>query len=144
MKIEEFKRYQEDTFDAFVKKVAKNEGRNARRDISRREKNIISLSQLETEENSGTYLASEDTYEADTVSFTVCGESVTVKDQALGRAIASLPPKKRDLILLFYFLDENDPEISELLEIKSRTVNYRRRSAVDKLKEILEGIGYEF
>lgn len=144
MKIEEFKRYQEDTFDAFVKKVAKNAGRNARRDISRREKNIISLSQLETEENSGTYLASEDTYEADTVSFTVCGESVTVKDQALGRAIASLPPKKRDLILLFYFLDENDPEISELLEIKSRTVNYRRRSAVDKLKEILEGIGYEF
>ena len=57
---------------------------------------------------------------------------------ALGQALSSLPPKRRDVVLLFYFADQNEPQIGRLLNITTMAVNARRRKALAALRELLE------
>jgi DNA-directed RNA polymerase specialized sigma24 family protein len=61
----------------------------------------------------------------------------------LGQAIAALPPQRRDVILLSYFMGQNDPQIGTLLHLEPQTIRYRRQTALQRLKEILENLDYE-
>ena len=47
--------------------------------------------------------------------------------------------RKRDIILLSYFLDMSDAEIGELLNVVRTTVFRHRKSALAKIKQYLEG-----
>ena len=51
----------------------------------------------------------------------------------------ALPERKRDIILLSYFLDMSDAEIGELLNVVRTTVFRHRKSALEKIKQYLEG-----
>lgn len=51
----------------------------------------------------------------------------------------ALPERKRDIILLSYFLDMSDAEIAELLNVVRTTVFRHRKSALAKIKQYLEG-----
>ena len=66
-----------------------------------------------------------------------------ITDWALGQVLRSLPPQKRDVILLSYFLDQSDSQIAKLLKMSFRTVCYRRGAALERLKLLLEGLEYE-
>lgn len=48
-----------------------------------------------------------------------------------------LSEKRRNTILLFYFLDMSDVEISELMNVNRKTSYIRRMSALKQMKEIL-------
>ena len=48
------------------------------------------------------------------------------------------PHKRRDVVLLFYFADQNEPQIGKLLNITTMAVNSRRRKALAALRELLE------
>lgn len=65
------------------------------------------------------------------------------KDMLLGQAIASLPPMRREVILLSYFLGKNDPQIAKLLNLTPNTIRYRRQTTLQRLKEILEVLADE-
>ena len=80
-----------------------------------------------------------DEYESDYYRFQVSGFDVLVKNELLAEALNALPERKRDIILLSYFLDMSDAEIGELLNVVRTTVFRHRKSALAKIKQYLEG-----
>lgn len=52
--------------------------------------------------------------------------------------MAALPGKKRDVILLSYFLDMNDTEIAEKLEVVGSTIYRRGTSSIKELQLRME------
>ena len=84
-------------------------------------------------------LFTTDEYESDYFRFQVSGFDVLVKNELLAEALNALPERKRDIILLSYFLDMSDAEIAELLNVVRTTVFRHRKSALAKIKQYLEG-----
>ncbi len=63
---------------------------------------------------------------------------MAVHDDRLGEALTALPDEKRDIVLLSYFLDMNDREIAEKLNMVRRTVQHRRTSSLSEIRRRLE------
>lgn len=141
MTLEQFYTYQEQTFDSYTAKVIKNESKDAKKEIARRAKREIALSQLMKDELA--QISAADEYNLESMTFFVDGDTVTICDMLLGQAIASLPPQRREVILLSYFLNKNDPQIAAKLNLGKDAVFFRRNSALQLLKEILEDLNYE-
>ena len=99
----------------------------------KKETNLSELSEAELGQ-----LYAMDEYPSDSTYFDVLEYRVGVKDERLAEALATLPSKKRDVILLSYFLDMNDTEIAEKLKVVGATIHYRRTSSLKELKLRLE------
>lgn len=78
-----------------------------------------------------------DEYPSDSTFFDVLDYRVAVMDDRLADALAALPSKKRDVILLSYFLDMSDTEIAEKLKVVGSTIHRRRTSSLKELKQRL-------
>lgn len=141
MTLEQFYTYQEQTFDSYVAAVIKNESKDAKKELARRADRVITMSQLMKDELA--QIAAEDKYDLDGMTFNVDGDTVIVRDMLLGQAIASLPPQRREVILLSYFLGKNDPQIAALLHLGKDAVFFRRNSTLERLRKILEDLNYE-
>ena len=74
----------------------------------------------------------------DTCNFRVLGYDVEVKDALIAEALNFLSDKKREVVLLAYFLDMSDTEIAKLLNLRQSTIHYHRTSSLKSLKEFLE------
>jgi RNA polymerase sigma-70 factor (ECF subfamily) len=59
--------------------------------------------------------------------------------EAINRAIAQLPPEQRAAIVMRYYLDMSDDEMSSRLEVARATVRWRLHTARHKLKALLPG-----
>lgn len=125
------------TFNGFYKKVLKNEAIDAIRENRTRSRREVTLSDLSPQEENQLYTC--DQYfvndEAEK-SFFVAGREIAVKQ--LSDALHSLPEKKRQAILLYYFFDMADVEIAGLMKIPRSTVQFRRTSSFELLKRFLE------
>lgn len=141
MTLEQFYTYQEQTFDSYVAIVIKNESKDAKKAIARRTEREISLSQLMQEELA--QITVTDEYNLESMTFFVAGDTVTIRDMLLGQALASLTPQRREVILLSYFLHKNDPQIASILNLGIDAVFFRRKSTLQRLKDILEDLNYE-
>ena len=141
MTLSEFHTYQEQTFDSYVKTVIANEAKNATKEIARRSEREVSISQLVESELAK--IVSEDKYTLESMTFSVDGDTITVNDVLLGRAIAALPPLRREVILLSYFLDKKDQQIAALMHLDANVVSKRRYASLKRLKELLEALDYE-
>lgn len=80
----------------------------------------------------------EDEYDLKTRIFQVLGYDVEVKDALIVEALKLLSDKKRDVVLLAYYLDMSDMEIAKLLNLRQSTIHYHRTSSLKSLKEFLE------
>ena len=69
-------------------------------------------------------------------AYNMAGKKITSK--LIADALHSLPEDKRKAVLLYYFFEKSDVEISELLNIPRSTVQYRRTSSFELLKKYLE------
>ncbi len=138
MNREQYNEYLVKSFISFCKKVIHNEAINAHNQIAARAEREISLSSLSHSELSKLFYV--DTHQIYRKTYYVHGNPVDVCDELLGEVLQYLPPQRRDVILLTYFLDYSDADIARLLQISSPTVNYRRNAALKKLKELLEDI----
>lgn len=141
MTLSEFHTYQEQTFDSYVKTVIANEAKNAKKEIARRSEHEVSISQLVESELAK--IVSEDKYTLESMTFSVDGDTITVNDVLLGHAIAALPPLRREVILLSYFLDKKDQQIAALMHLDANVVSKRRYATLKRLKELLEALDYE-
>ena len=119
-------------FEVFCKKVLKNKARNLHRKLNTQEGREITMSSLPTEN------IAEQSYE-DEYKFSepaLLGKAIVyLDDPPLKVALASLPPKYKEVLLLFYFMGFSDKEIGDQLGVPASTVNKRRRTALRKLKE---------
>ena len=125
------------TFDAFCKKVLRNEARDYLDEIARKRSREISLSELPAEAMA--QFAAYDRYFAEDSAFDILGCTVYVDNPDLAQAIAALPKDKQEVILLFYFLEMSDYEIARRLNMIRRSVTYRRTSTLKLLKEWIGG-----
>ena len=57
----------------------------------------------------------------------------------MGEALELLPDKKRDIVLMSYYLELSDEEISKVLNVVRSTVFRHRKTALSKIKKYMEG-----
>ena len=123
-------------FDSICRKVLRDESRNYKKRLARRAEKEINLSELSEAELG--QLHAMDEYPLDSIYFDVLEYRVPVKDDRLAEALAALSSKKRDVILLSYFLDMKDTEIAEKLKVVGSTIHRRRTRSLEELKLRLE------
>ena len=122
MKTSSFKQAIEAQFDCLSKKVIKRAVKKGYRDMKRREKRECPFSDIPDyeQERFGTF----DKYESDYTVFNILGIEVWVGDD--------------QLILLSYFMDMSDSEISEFIKIPRSNVQYHRTKTLETMKKIME------
>ena len=135
---------EEDTqrvFDCYCKRILKNEAINIQKHNQYMNSRQVSFSELTPEQLA--QICTCDEYSSDYSRFKVLEYDIAVKDELLAEALQELPERKRDIILLSYFLDYNYVEIAELLNLVRRTVNDQRNKALKDLKNRMEGNQHE-
>ena len=129
------------TFDSFCKKVLKHEARDYYDELKRQRSRESTFSDLSTKEMAQLY--TEDKYFATKQIFNVLSQDVIVTDDVIAKALQNLPERKRDIILLSYFLELSDREIGDKLNMLRATVQYQRTKTLQQLKTFMEGDAYE-
>lgn len=125
-------------FDSFCKTLLKNEMIDYERERSYRLKHEVSFSELTQEELSR--MTNTDEYIVESELFRVLDYDVEVKDELIGEALKYLPEKKRNVILLSFFMDMTDTEIAKHMNLVRSTIHHHRVSSLQALKKIMEGI----
>ena len=123
-------------FDSFCKKILREESRDYERQLAHSLEQEITFSDLS--EAILSRIGVMDEYPSDHTYFDVLDYRVAVRNNQLAKALASLPSKKRDVVLLAFFLDMNDAEIAEKLNVVRTTIQRRRTSSLAELKSRLE------
>ena len=77
-----------------------------------------------------------DDYSSNYSVFNVLGMEVKVLDKQLSKALKILPEKKRNIILLSYFMDMSDSEIGNLMNLVRSTIYRHRTSTLDEIKKM--------
>ena len=124
-------------FDSFCKKILKHEARDYYDELKSQRNREVSFSDLSAKEMDELY--TEDRYFVTEQIFNVLGLDVIVTDDVIAGALQSLPERKRDIILLSYFLELSDREIGDKLNMLRSTVQYQRTSTLQQLKNFMEG-----
>ncbi|MBP1917270.1 RNA polymerase sigma factor (sigma-70 family) [Lederbergia galactosidilyticus] len=107
-------------FNAFCKRVLKNEAINIYNERQQRLTKEMTFSDLTPQEENQLFTLDHQ-YEGEKgENLQVAGKSITPK--LLAEALRTLPIEKRKTVLLYYFFNKSDVEIAELLEIPRSTV----------------------
>ena len=123
-------------FDTLVKRVIDTTVKDYDRHmkfLSDHEKSFCELPEIKV--NS---FAIQDDYEMDVTVFDVYGMEARVSGDELCKALKRLPEKKRNNLLMFYFLDMSDTEIAELQKISRAGAFKNRQNALNKMRELLQ------
>lgn len=122
-------------FDFFCKTVS----RNATRNISVQERNWnkkhVSIEDLSDVQLNNWFC--HDSYATDFTEFNAHGYKVAISDDLLAEAVAKLPKRQHEIILLSYFV-KKDKEIAELLGLSPSTVHEHKTNALLALRKIME------
>ena len=124
-------------YDALVKKTLAGKAKSYRRAFAKRAAYEVAFS--DSIERKLAQSFTNDEYKSDYFGFKVSGFDVLIKSELLAKALNTLPEKKCNIVLLFYFLDMSDEEIGKLLNVVRMTVFRHRKSALTKMKQYLEG-----
>ena len=124
-------------FDAFAKKNLKGEAKSLFRQLYKLRDKEVCFSEMNESELNELYCCDE--YDLAQYTFEVLGYDIKIKDDLLGEALELLPDKKRDIVLMSYYLELSDEEISKVLKVVRSTVFRHRKTALSKIKEYMEG-----
>lgn len=136
MRASSFEKAIEVQFDCLIKKVIKCEQKKYYRDISNRQKKEIIFSDLP--EQLLSKFSVMDYYSSDYTVFNVLGIKLQILDEQLSKVLKLLPEKKRNIILLSYFMDMSDSEIGQLMNVVRSTIYRHRTSILEKIKKMYE------
>ena len=136
MKPSDFQKTIQCQFDCKLKRVVKGIVRNYRKELKRRRNKEISYCELPeiVVEN----LAVWDDYDTDYTIFNVCGNDIRDYDDELAEALKKLPERKRNTLLMYYFLEMTESEIANLQKITQSGVFRNRHHALETMKKILK------
>lgn len=132
-KFEETIRHQ---FDRICKLALKGEKIDYIRHMEYLHKNEVMISELSQEELNQLFV--QDEYDLESFRFQVLNYDIEVKDSLIAEALTLLTKKKRDVILLSYFMGMSDAEIARKMKLVRSTVNEHRRRSLEILKEVME------
>lgn len=123
-------------FDSFCKKVLRNEMVNYEIAKKRRQENEVLFSEMTMTEMEK--LIVMDKHMEDIERFQVLDYDIEIRDELLGEALKNLPDKKREVILMSYFLNLPDGEIAREMNLVRSTVNYHKSSSIEILRKMME------
>lgn len=124
-------------YDTLAKKTLKGEARSYLRAIARRAAREVVFSDLGANDLNQLFLLDE--YNAEYSIFQVSSFDIIVKDELLGAALTALSERKRNIVLLSYYLDMSDEEIAVLLNVVRSTIFRHRKNALEEIKRYMEG-----
>lgn len=134
MVTQELMEYKRHSFEVYCKTLLRNKARTLHKKQSLKEHREVVFSDIQDEVED--LLFYEDVYNLDEQEFFVDRERrYPLKNRALISSLSLLLPKYREVIILSYFMEHNDSEISRMLGIPVSTVNNRRMSAIKRLRE---------
>lgn len=122
-------------FCAYCIKVLRGEALNYLDELKNQLEREISFSALLQKD--WNLLCACDDYEI-AEEFTVMGRKVFVRDEWLSEALKKLPAKKREIILMLFFLDMTEKEIAAYLKLVQSTVHYHKDDSLKRLKRYME------
>ena len=99
----------------------------------KRETSFSELSEVQLGE-----LYTVDEYSVENFFFQVLEYDIEVKDPKIAMALEKLTERKRNVILLYFFMDMNDVEIAKSMNLVRSTVCEHRKRSLEILKEILK------
>lgn len=70
--------------------------------------------------------------------FTVMGRQVPVRDEWISMALKKLPVKKREIILMLYFLNMTEKETADYLKLVQSTIHYHKDDSLRLLRKLME------
>ena len=70
--------------------------------------------------------------------FTVMGRQVPVHNEWISMALKKLPVKKREIILMLYFLNMTEKEIADCLKLVQSTIHYHKDDSLRHLRKLME------
>lgn len=125
-------------FDTKCRLALKSELKDYLRYLRYRGKHEVSISDLpESQFNALNWM---DDYEEDICHLKACEYDIKIKDVLLAEALCTLSKRKREVILLSYFIGMNDAQIARKLEIVRSTVYEHRTKSLKQIKELMEGV----
>lgn len=132
----ELQEYHVHAFDAFCKRVIRNAAVDAFRKNKRKQK-----VEMDIDDPMIAYINSiqtHDTYTLYSRTYYVKEQPIVVRDKNLGEALQYIIPQKRAVILLSYFAGYNDTEVANILGVSPTSIARRKKSALLRLRELLE------
>ena len=136
MKPSSFQETIENQFDYICTQVIEDERKDYFKHLDRLSAKEVSFSDIDN------YLVNSfstvDTYVTDFQLFKLFGLRINVESDLLSEALRHLSEKKRNIILLHYFMDMSDVEIAELLNLNRSTVYRHRISGLAMIKEFMK------
>lgn len=124
-------------FDAYCKRVLKNELVDAIRAYAKERELEVTFSDLSSKEKR--QLQTLDTYHPDRRVFLVRGVAVEIADSDLAQGLSALSEQQREIVILSYLLDLSDAAIADLMGMNRSTVQYQRTRTLNLLQEIIKG-----
>ena len=136
MKPSDFQKTVQCRFESCLKKVVRHVVKDYQKKLKRRQKEETLFCELPeiVVEN----LAVWDDYDTDYTIFNVCGNDIRVYDDELAEALKKLPERKRNTLLMYYFLEMTESEIANLQKITQSGVFRNRHHALETMKKILK------
>ncbi|MDO4554659.1 MAG: sigma-70 family RNA polymerase sigma factor [Lachnospiraceae bacterium] len=138
--MEQSSSYKESTirhqFDRICKLALKGEVADYHKHLAYRQKHETMLSELSKKEWSE--LFTMDDYSIENHCFQVLGYDIEVKDALIAEALHTLSEKKRNVILLSYFMEMSDAEIAREMNLVRSTIHEHRKRSLELLKNIME------
>ena len=136
MKPSDFQKTVQCRFESCLKKVVRHVVKDYQKKLKRRQKEETLFCELPeiVVEN----LAVWDDYDTDYTIFNVCGNDIRVYDDELAEALKKLPERKRNTLLMYYFLEMTESEIANLQKITQSGVFRIRHHALETMKKILK------
>ena len=124
-------------YDRVCKLALKGVVIDYRRYLDNRQKHEILFSEMpELKINE---LSTVDEYKCELYNFQVLGYAIEVKDALLAEALLHLTEKKRNVVLLAYFLGMTDTEIAREMHLVSNTIKEHRKRSLELLRQKMKG-----
>ena len=128
-------------FDRLCQMALKGEAVNYYKHMDYRRKHEVTFSELSEKELSKLFTMDE--YGTEYHHFEVHGYDIEVKNTLIAEALKELTERKRNVILLSYFMEMSDADIAREMNLVRSTIHEHRTRSLEILKKIMEGIADE-
>ena len=123
-------------FDCLARKVVGTTVKDYNRELGRRAKRETPFCELSEMEIN--HIGAVDEYSVEFTAFDVFGNEVRIYDERLCEAIKKLSERRRNVVLMFYFLELPDAEITEILDISRNSVYRNRMCSLKLIRDMYE------
>ncbi|MCI9978315.1 sigma-70 family RNA polymerase sigma factor [Clostridioides difficile] len=123
-------------FDCLARKVIGRTVKNYDRELgrrARRETPFCEMSEMELN-----HMGIMDEYSVEFTSFDVFGSEVRIYDERLCEAIKELSERRRNILLMSYFLEMTDAEIAEVVGMERFSVCRNRLYTLKLIRDMYE------